>query len=80
MKVKVTLVKGFFGLLDTKFFWYGQLMVNMINKVKVISISKSSKGQSHFDVKVMLESNGNVFPFLCQSGLLSECFLLLVQK
>ena len=37
-------------------------------KVKVISWSRSSQGHSHFEVKVILESNGNVFGFLFRSG------------
>ena len=43
----------------------------MVIKVKVISWSRSSQGHSHFEVKVILESNGNVFQLLSQNGWLA---------
>ena len=51
-------------------------------KVKVISWSRSSQVHSHFMVKVMLESNANVFRFLSQSGQLAfvRMLILLVEK
>ena len=47
-------------------------------KVKVISWSRSSQGHSHFEVKVILESNGNVFQFLSQSRQLAFVQMLII--
>ena len=49
-------------------------------KVKIISWSRSTQGHSHFEVKVILESNCNVFRFYPKAGswLLSECLSLLL--
>ena len=57
MKVKVTQGQGY---LRSRSF-----------KIKIIQVqghsrSRSSQGHSHFKVKVILESNGNVFQFLSQ--------------
>ena len=41
--------------------------------------SRSSQDHSHFEVKVIMESNGNEFRFPSRSGLSSECLLLLVE-
>ena len=40
--------------------------------------SRSSQGHSHFKVKVILESNGNVFRFLSQSGRLAFVRMLIL--
>ena len=38
---------------------------------------KVTQGHSHFKVKVILESNGNVFQFLSQSGWLAFVQMLI---
>ena len=40
--------------------------------------SRSSHGQGHFNVKVILESNGNVFQFLSLSGQLAFIQMLIL--
>ena len=48
--------------------WISIPMHSFGTKVKVISWSRSSQGHSHFKVKVILESNCNVFQFQSRSG------------
>ena len=53
----------FFGLLDTKFLCFDQLMVLVLSFK-----SRSFQGQGHLKITVILELIGNVFCFLYRSG------------
>ena len=50
---------------------------DVVIKVKVISQSRLSQGHSHFEVKIIQESNGNVFQFLSWSRRLAFVQMLI---
>ena len=68
IKVKVTLIKLASWTVGHQICLLWPAYGTDVIKVKVISWSRSFQGHSHFKVKVILESNGNVFRFISQSG------------
>ena len=57
--------------------WYILTISRSSLSIKVISWSRSSQGYSHFKVKVILKSNGNVFQFLSRNGRLAFVRMLI---